>query len=80
MFFKLIMYVTYLKGLMVPYHSPRSLHSLDAGLLVVPRASKSGLGARAPVIKPLCCGNSFQSQLGGLSDTLCKRELTTFFP
>src|SRR4029434_2402386 len=37
----------YLKELVVPYWPPRSLHSQSAGLLVIPRISKSTIGGRA---------------------------------
>ena len=38
---------SYLKELIVPYYPTRTLHSLNAGLLVVPIVSKSRTGARA---------------------------------
>ena len=37
----------YLQELVVPYYPSRTLRSLDAGLLVIPRVSKSRTGARA---------------------------------
>ncbi|XP_038581024.1 uncharacterized protein LOC119907367, partial [Micropterus salmoides] len=38
---------SYLKELIIPYYPTRALRSQNAGLLVVPRVSKSRLGARA---------------------------------
>ncbi|RCU35148.1 hypothetical protein DVA81_17760 [Acinetobacter baumannii] len=38
---------SYLKELIVPYYPTRALHSQNAGLLVVPKVSKSRMGARA---------------------------------
>ncbi len=38
---------SYLKELIVPYYPTRALRSQNAGLLVVPRVSKSRMGARA---------------------------------
>ena len=38
---------SYLKELLVPYYPTRTLRSQNAGLLVVPRVSKSRMGGRA---------------------------------
>ena len=38
---------SYLKELIVPYHPTRALRSQNSGLLVVPKVSKSRVGARA---------------------------------
>ena len=38
---------SYLKELIVPYYPTRALRSQNAGLLVVPKVSKSRMGARA---------------------------------
>ena len=38
---------SYLKELIVPYYPTRTLHSQNAGLLVVPRVSKSRMRGRA---------------------------------
>uniref|UniRef100_A0A3P9HQ40 Reverse transcriptase domain-containing protein n=1 Tax=Oryzias latipes TaxID=8090 RepID=A0A3P9HQ40_ORYLA len=38
---------SYIKDLIVPYHPIKTLHSQNAGLLVVPRISKSTVGGRA---------------------------------
>ena len=37
----------YLKEFLVPYYPTRTLHSQNAGLLAVPRVSKSRIGDRA---------------------------------
>uniref|UniRef100_A0A3P8RUL5 Reverse transcriptase domain-containing protein n=1 Tax=Amphiprion percula TaxID=161767 RepID=A0A3P8RUL5_AMPPE len=51
---------SYLKDLIVPYYPSRTLRSQTAGLLVVPRISKSRMGGRAFSYQLLSCGTSSQ--------------------
>ena len=70
---------SYLRELIVPYYPARSLRSQDAGLLVVPRVTKSRIGARAFSYQAPLLWNHLPLSVRG-ADTLSsfKSRLKTF--
>ncbi|XP_054875006.1 uncharacterized protein LOC129350900 [Amphiprion ocellaris] len=64
---------SYLKDLIVPYYPSRTLRSQTAGLLVVPRISKSRMGGRAFSYQLLSCGTSSQFGFGRRTPSLFLR-------
>ena len=70
---------SYLKELIVPYYPSRRLNSQNAGLLVVPRVSKSRMEAELSVIRLLCCEIIWKVLVWEV-DTLSmfKKKLKTF--
>ena len=61
---------SYLKDLIVPYCPNRSLRSLNAGLLVVPRVAKSRMGGRAFSYQAPLLWNQLQSGFGRQTPSL----------
>ena len=70
---------SYLKELIIPYYPTGTLRSQDAGLLVVPRVSKSKMGARAFSYQAPLLWNQIPVWVRE-ADTLCtfKNRLKTF--
>ncbi|XP_074521141.1 uncharacterized protein LOC141786455 [Halichoeres trimaculatus] len=70
---------SYLKDLIVPYNPSRSLRSQHAGLLVVPRVSKSSMGGRAFSYQAPLLWNNLPVEVRG-ADTVStfKSRLKTF--
>ncbi|XP_074521138.1 uncharacterized protein LOC141786458 [Halichoeres trimaculatus] len=70
---------SYLKDLIVPYNPSRSLRSQHAGLLVVPRVSKSSMGGRAFSYQAPLLWNNLPVEVRG-ADTVStfKNRLKTF--
>ena len=70
---------SYLKELIVPYYQSRSLRSQHAGLLVIPRVSKSSMGGRAFSYQAPLLWNNLPVEVRG-ADTLSifKSRLKTF--
>ena len=70
---------SYLKELVVPYHPNRTLRSQNAGLLVVPRVSKSSLGGRAFSYRAPLLWNQLPIEIRGADTlTIFKSRLKTF--
>ncbi|TWW67895.1 hypothetical protein D4764_02G0009360 [Takifugu flavidus] len=53
---------SYLEELVIPYQPNRPLSSQNAGLLVVPRVSRSRMGAKHLATRPPCYGTSSLSR------------------